>query len=398
MPDAPTLGELEAESAADSMRAVLGDMDKTTDDAADEMLGNQAPEAGDGSDDQHVRDAAESPDEGGEQKPDGRERDDKGRFVAKEGAESVIEPDKPDEDADGPGESEDSAVSGDEDPLEPLPDWSAEQHEEFRKLPRSAQQFMLDTVSAANAKAEEAGQGIGKYAEIEAELAPRRAAFARDGLNDAGALRQLFALSDFAAQDAPGFARWFINQRGIAPEHIFGQSHPNQEETQFADDPLYQRMVQENSAIRQQLDNLSGMIQNQQTTAQTQSQQQIASEVEAFGKAVDDKGRPSHPYFEQISPLMGALIGSGKASDLKAAYDMACRADPDVHAKIAAAEKAQAEREAQKTRRAKAEAASNAGKSISGSPGERAAPEPSGDIREHMRQQFADLGIEVPPI
>lgn len=394
MPEAPTLGELEAESAADSMRAVLGEMGKTDDDAASEMLGNEADV---------TADAPETEAPVDEPKDDGRDRDEKGRFVAKDkGEESPTEESETEERPEAELSGEVVEPESDDDPLEPLPEWTAEQHEEFRKLPRAAQQFLLDNVSAAAAKAEEANQGATKYTAIEELLAPRRAAFARDGLDDAGALRQLFALSDFAAQDAAGFARWFIQNRGIHPDQIFGQSHPNQEDHQFADDPLYQRMVQENAAILQQLDNLSGMIQNQQTSAQKQASQQVLSQIEAFRQATDDKGRPVHPYFEQVEPLMIEMIAAqkrrGQSPDLQSAYDMACRADPDVHAKIAAAERAQAEREAQRQRRAKAEAASNAGKSISGSPGERAAPEPSGDIREDMRRQFVERGIELPTV
>lgn len=394
--NAPTLGELEAESAADTARAVLAEM----------MDGGQPADNPQGTDtalDATHQDSVVKTDEtdDGEKSGGGeRPRDEKGRFAAKER-------DEDDESGEGAGEgaavsdkeADDSGdVAGDEEPLEPFAEWSAQQHEEFHKLSRPAQQFLLDQVAAANERA----SGASKYDAIEQLLAPRRTAFARDGLDDAGALRQLFALSDMAAQDPASFARWFVQQRGLRPEHIWGQG-PAQQQPQgegqpdFSDDPLYQYMQQENAQIRQQLDNVLGFIQNQQNTAQSQSHQQVASEIQTFGTAKDDKGRLKHPHFEQVRSLMGTMIASGRASDLDTAYDMACRADPDVNAKIASAQRAAEEREQQRQRRAKAEAASKAGKSISGSPGQRAMPEASDDIREDMRRQLIEKGVEVKP-
>lgn len=399
MSDAPTLGELERESAADSMRAIISDMgDAGEPAAASEPEAQPAVTTGDTNDDKAESDAAEAAE---------RPRDGKGRFTAKEeGGEAAATDNEPagadaevvSEESPGDGANAAAEEAGDDtaEPLEPLPEWTAAQHEEFRKLTRTAQQFVLDQVAAANTKAQEAAQGAGRYQAIEEMLAPRRQAFARDGLDDAGALRQLFALSDFAAKDGASFARWFIQNRGLRPEDIFGQPNGQTDaQSEFADDPVYNYSRQEIAGLKQEVDKLSGIIQNQQNSVQEQSQQQIVSEIEAFGKAADDSGRPKHPYFDQVRPLMGSIMGSGRASDLETAYDMACRADPEVHAKIAAADKARADRETQRQRRAKAEAASQAGKSISGSPAERAQPEPSGNIREDMANLFSEQGTEV---
>ena len=382
MADAPTLGELERESVHDTMRAVLAETSPSPDGAVAEALsgGTEEPTVEEKS---TVEATTET-----EAETAARERDEKGRFVAK---------DKPEGEGAAPiaavAETSSTPALIDEEPLEPLPDWPADKHDTFRKLPRGDQQFVLDTIKAAQDKAAEISKVGGKFAEFEEILAPRREALARDGLTEAGYVRQLVALSDFAGRDPAGFVRWFTQQRQINPAEVWPQEEVPIDGAD--DDPVYQRLSSQNLQLQQKLDNLERTFQNQQWTVETQSLQRIASEIEGFGKAADDKGRLQHPYFDQVRKRMGAELKNGFAADLQSAYDMACRADPDVSAKIASAQRAQEERERAKQQRVKAEAARQAGSSVSGTPGDRASPEPTGDIREDMRRQFVERGIAL---
>src|SRR3990167_1023188 len=212
--DAPTLGELERESAADSMRAVLAETNPSPDGAVLESADPPAEGAPVEPEETKPTTEAIEPVIG----PDGRARDPvTKKFVAKPKAEGEeAEPAS----AVAPAEE---PPAGDEEPLEPLPDWPADKHDTFRKLPRGDQQFVLDTIKAAQDKAAEASKVGGKYAEIEEILAPRREALARDGLTEAGYIRQLTALSDFAGRDPAGFVRWFLQQRGIHPAELYPQ-------------------------------------------------------------------------------------------------------------------------------------------------------------------------------
>jgi len=133
-------------------------------------------------------------------------------------------------------------------------------------------------------------------------------------------------------------------------------------------------------------------FQTQQQTAVQAQEQQLRGELQQFMDAKDDKGRPKHPYFNEVRTLMGSFYGSGQNIGLDQAYDMACRAHPEVYAKIDAARRADAERERAKQQREKAAAAKQAGSSVVGTPAERGQPEPSGDIREDMRRLFAERG------
>lgn len=370
---APTLGELE--TAAETARAVMAEMGNAP--PSEEKAGGDEVGAG-------------SPGTGAEaaQPSTPKQRDEKGRFAAKQAEEPGREDDasKKPAAAEGaaPGATEPPAKPEDEaPPLEPPAAWSAPEHAAFRKLPREAQQFVLDRVGAAAKAAEDASQASGRYKAVEDILAPRRQFFARDGLDDAGALRQLFALSDAAGRDPVGFARWFISQRGIQPDQLW----PSEDDGAAANvDPNL-------ASLMQRLDRIESYLQTQTKSAEEQAQQQVRAELQRFADAKDDKGAPKHPYYEQVKALMGALMGSGRAPDLDTAYDMACRADPDVSAKIASARQAQEERERARQQREKAAAAGKAGSSISGTPADRAPPEDTGDPREDMRRMFVEQGL-----
>lgn len=372
---APTLGEVE--SAGDTARAVLAEMEKGGEPPATTETGGTL-ETGD-------RLETDAPDSrsAGE-----RARDERGRFVAAEGSKgevrsfdtpkAVVEPPEPTEGA------------PEEEPLEPLAEWPADVHATFRKLPRDAQQFVLNSVNDARTKAEEAQTGAGPYKALDELLAPRRQQFARDGLDDVGAVRQLFALSDWAARDPGDFIQWFMASRGIGPEQLFPVG---QTQAQDFADPALQQLWQHNNALQQKLDSVLGYIQNQQSSVEAQSRQQLETEIQRFGSAADDKGRLLHPYFAQVKRGMAAMLGSGIADNLQNAYDMACRADPEVSRKIDVARETERQREDAKRQRDKAAAARQAGSSISGTPAGRAEPQLTGDIREDMKRMAAERGL-----
>lgn len=372
---APTLGELE--SAADTARAVMAEI------SGGKEPPQAAPEPVEAPAEERTTPAAEPAQEA-------RARDDKGRFAPKEGkdtgkpAEPAAEPASAAPPSAEAVESEpptEPAIVAEDEVLEPLADWTVEQQDEFRKLTPASQRFVLDRAQAAIETAQEAQMQSGRYNGLEDVLAPRRTLYNRDGLDDISYIRSLASLSDFAAQDPAGFARWFMQQRGIGPEQLWPE-----EAGQVQVDPNM-------AALRQELDSLRSFIQNQQQTAEVSTQQQALDDVRRFTDERDANGRLVHPYFEQVRGVMGALMGAGKAPDLNTAYDMACRADPDVSAKIAAAHNAQAERERARQNREKAAAAKNAGSSVSGTPVGQVPAQPSDDPREDMRRQMAERGL-----
>lgn len=121
-------------------------------------------------------------------------------------------------------------------------------------------------------------------------------------------------------------------------------------------------------------------FQNQLLTAQQRQEQEASqaanAEVETFRTAVAANGQPEHPYFDDVRDWMAGFIQSGHARTIKDAYDMACRAHPEV-SKVIASEQmrsqeaqrlAEAKRRAEEARRASTlNASGQGGAGISGS-------------------------------
>lgn len=106
----------------------------------------------------------------------------------------------------------------------------------------------------------------------------------------------------------------------------------------------------------------------------------IESEIEAFA------ANPANKYFEEVKPIMGSLIASGKAKNLQEAYDSALWSVPSIRveleakAKTADAEKKKAEMAAKK----------KAAASVAGSPG-LASPNanaPQKSLEDELRDQL----------
>lgn len=377
--DAPTVGDIESGSIADDLRASFAQAEKeAAPEAAPEAVTTEAAPEGDKSE--------------GEQ--DGRARDEKGRFIAKDGA--AEQPEKV-EGAAPEAAQESVPAAEEEEPLDPPVEWTLEQQEAFRTLPVNQQKFILDQVGGVAEKLTEAEKASGRFKALDEVLAPKREEWARDGLEEHVVLRQLFALTDYAKTKPAEFIQWFAQSKGInlgqfAPQPA-AQPDPNDP---YANDPVVQRVNQQlaaiqqrNAALEQQLQQLTGSLQTREQQERQAQQQQLDKQIATFASQMDDKGKSKHPYFPIVRNTMAIFLEKGQAADLDSAYDMACHANPDVRAKIAAAAKAEDQREQARKAREKAAAATKAGSSVSGAPGGRSEPQPTGDLRDDLRAAFA---------
>jgi hypothetical protein len=82
--------------------------------------------------------------------------------------------------------------------------------------------------------------------------------------------------------------------------------------------------------LQQQVAQLTGFIQNQQTQQQSYEQASTQSFIDQFAAETDASGNPAHPHFETVRSVMGSLISSGNATDLKSAYEAAVYANPEL--------------------------------------------------------------------
>lgn len=194
--------------------------------------------------------------------------------------------------------------------------------------------------------------------------------YAAKGVPPAAAVKALFdaeiALRSNPEQAFPALAQVF----GFDIMKWAAQRMPAQNEQAPAmpADPAYQALV---AKVQQ----LESHISATEQRAQQQAQQAQAATIQ---RVIDEfAADPKHSHFPAVEPMMAALISSGQAKDLKAAYDMACRAHPDVYKAITKAEQDAA---AKARQRDAAEAKSRA-VSVRGTPSVNGFAKPPDDLR-----------------
>lgn len=285
-------------------------------------------------------------------------RDEKGRFKAK--AEKT-EPEAPAAETELPDTAveetpaEEITDQGTEPPAEPAvqplspPErWSAEWKAKFTALPREAQQVLLEREGEYDKgftqKAQEAAESKRRYEPIESVIAPRRQAWAMQGMDEGRAISQLLALSDFAAEKPQEFLTWFASQRGIDIAKLVHRPEAGP------------ALPPEIAPLANEVNSLKQYIQTQKQQQEQAQQQAVVATIEAF------KQDPSHPHFDECWNEMSHMIPAIKAAKplashtdvLKEAYERATWANPSVRQKFLDTQRAaqEAERAAAETKRA----------------------------------------------
>jgi hypothetical protein len=95
--------------------------------------------------------------------------------------------------------------------LEPPQYMQGAEAEQFRALPVEMQHFVARNMAFA----EDAAARLAGYGEVERVIAPRRQAWAMNGVSEGQAINQLFAISDFASTAPVDFIRWFAGTQQI---------------------------------------------------------------------------------------------------------------------------------------------------------------------------------------
>lgn len=207
-------------------------------------------------------------------------------------------------------------------PVEPPSRWSAEDKAAFAALSPEAQKLVLkresDVEKHLTQKSQEFADKSKPYESLEQVIAPRRQAWAMNGMTEAQAINQLFALSDFASRTPEQFMQWFAQQNGIDLSKAGG----NEGEQHYVD-PAIAAMQQKLNAIEQHTQNLEN--------------QRFQTAIEQF------KAEPGHEHFDDVREHMAALLESRKAKDMKDAYDQAVWANPETRGKLLAAKESEAE-------------------------------------------------------
>lgn len=231
---------------------------------------------------------------------------------------------------------------------------------------------------AAEAKAEEAPPPA-----IPPELEPVKSVleeykhlYAAKGVPPAAAVKALFdaevALRSNPDQAFPALAQAFgFDIMKWAQRRMPQPPTQQNEQASQPADPAYQALLAKVQQLESHL-----------TAQQQRSQQAQAAQVERL--VAEFASDPKHEHFSSVEPMMAALIEKGIAKDLAEAYEMACRAHPDVSKKITQAEAAAREKAAlEAQRKAAAQAKAKAG-SVRGSPTVNGFAKPPEDLRSTL--------------
>lgn len=137
------------------------------------------------------------------------------------------------------------------------------------------------------------------------------------------------------------------------------------------------------AALVQKVQQLEGALTAREQAAEQAERVRIETSIQQF--AAD----PKHSHFPTVRQAMGALMQAGIANDMPTAYEMACRAHPDVYAAIQKAEteartKADTSARTQAAAQAKAKAVS-----VRGSPAVSGFTKPPESLRETIEAAFA---------
>ncbi len=230
--------------------------------------------------------------------------------------------DEPDEASDDEAEDEPAEAAE----LEALPapnHWPKDFAAKFEALDAPAQHMFMERYKDLEGDYTKKTQAIAKYKKrqdaFDEIMAPFKSQFERAGMDDVGAVRQLLAAHDYLRKDPQNAIAWLANQYGVDTSAI---GNDPALEDEFADPQV--------KALQQQVAQLTGFIQNQQTQQQSHEQASTQSFIDQFAAETDASGNPAHPHFETVRSVMGSLISSGNATDLKSAYDMAVYANPEL--------------------------------------------------------------------
>lgn len=249
-------------------------------------------------------------------------RDERGRFAPDPPASGSSE-------AGGPSVASDAQAAPAEAPAIAAPSsLSADDLSRWATLPREAQQI----VAQEAAKAAEAARALEP---LQTVLRKHEPLYAARGIAAPQALDALFEAQRMLETRPAEAIAVLARQYGVALPQA--EANPSQPQ-----DPLMQELQQVRAELAQ------FKQQSEQTASQT-----IEQTIREFA------ANPEHRHFPTVRSYMGALMQADRSLDLPRAYEMACRAHPDVSKIIAAdAEKAANAEKAKRAEEAKRKAVS----------------------------------------
>lgn len=253
-----------------------------------------------------------------------RERDESGRFKAKEKDErptlslkekpaAVAEPAAPSTTApiaDAPKQSAE--------PIAPPTEWKGAGKVKWDRLPREVQTELRDTWQQLSTERAE----VAPFKDL---LDVNREFLVNQAGSVPAAMTQLMQFARMSVDNPVGLIQHIARSSGLDLSALAGQ--PSQGAPQAQPGPTADIA----QLVQQQLEPILGQFRQQ-------SLQQEVSKIEAF------RADPKHPYFNDVAPRIEGLLKAGAAKDLQDAYDQAIWADPTIRQQLMAAQAEEAKK------------------------------------------------------
>lgn len=229
--------------------------------------------------------------------------------------------------------------------------------EVFASLPLETQDYLARTAEFVNDQM----QRWQSYDSIEQLIGPRRNAWAMNGLSEAQAVSQLFALSDFATQDPAAFVHYFAQNNNVDLEElVFGFD----DEAANIDPAI--------SQLQSTVQQLQQELQGRNHAEQQATHERTVNHVLQFLDEKDGSGKLLRPYASELGNDFMVAAQTVKAQNphadmrtiLQDAYERACWSNPAVRVKMQKASGALTEAERLQQRAEQAARARNAGSSV----------------------------------
>jgi hypothetical protein len=265
-----------------------------------------------------------------------------------------------------------AASNGDARTFEAPKHWPEADRKAFASMPPEGQHIIRrlakDLEGGFTRRSQELGDKA-RYADAVRGLIDDRTRqqISRAGANELQYLAFLHGIQEYSARDPVGYVRWAMQNLGVTPNHLGfpAQPQPGQQPQQNAQQDLDALLADPKvKQLEAELASLKGQWNQRQQAEQYAYQNQVASHRQglrnmavSFRNALDDGGQLAYPHFDTVHRHMGALMETDpqlaampdSPEKMKAAYDMAVWARPDLRQslmdqeasrRVAAAEKA----------------------------------------------------------
>lgn len=289
--------------------------------------------------------------------------------------------DEPDETAGDETPSEDAEASEASDEREEVNTLSAPKHwpeddkKAFAKMTREGQEIALKLAKNLEGGFTRKSQELSdkaKFAESVRGLFDdtTRQQLQMSGTDEVGYIRYLDSLQKFATQKPVEYVKWAMQNLRVTPDQLGISQAPAQQSpkdpAQAQDDEIARLLADPKVAqLEAELRSLRGIVDQEQKAKEQAAQAALVNatnalngHIQSFRQALDEHGQLQYPHFDIVMSHMGALMDAdpelSKMQDgpdkMKAAYDMAVYARPDLRQSFIEAEAQKKIQEAQKKR------------------------------------------------